>query len=150
MRTCKTCGADESQTTFPSSRHKTCNQCRTKEDQLRYSGSPRDFLKRSLTVAQNRVKRGKVRFEITLDDVMDLWVKQSGKCAISGVCMTYHRGGGSKNDFNVSIDRIDSNGHYTTNNIQLVAHRANQMKNDMDKASFVWWVQTIYFNNCNF
>jgi hypothetical protein len=93
---------------------------------------------------------GKVRFEITLDDVMDLWVKQSGKCAISGVCMTYHRGGGSKNDFNVSIDRIDSNGHYTTNNIQLVAHRANQMKNDMDKASFVWWVQTIYFNNCNF
>lgn len=64
-------------------------------------------------------------FEITKDDLMDLWDAQDGKCAISNYPM--------KTVFNslfaVSVDRIDSSLGYTKDNIQLVCQGINFAKN---------------------
>lgn len=61
------------------------------------------------------------------DDMADclatLYRAQNGQCALSGVRMTTEAG-----DWCVSPDRIDSNGHYERDNLQLVAACVNQMK----------------------
>jgi hypothetical protein len=70
------------------------------------------------------LKQG-VQYDLTNEDVVDLWDSQNGKCALSGVLMTHQRDGtyGDKKpkEFNASIDRINPNGPYVRENVQLVA-----------------------------
>jgi len=90
------------------------------------------------------------KYEVHIDhtDLMELWEKQGGRCALSGVMMTHHIYRGDRKDFNVSIDRIRPHEGYTKDNIQLVAWRVNIMKNDMDEAMMSWWVRTIHAHAC--
>jgi hypothetical protein len=57
-----------------------------------------------------RLKQG-VQYDLTKEDVVDLWETQNGKCALSGVLMTHQRDGTygdrKKKEFNASIDRIN-------------------------------------------
>ena len=53
---------------------------------------------------------------------------------------------GQINDYNLSIDRIDSNKGYTIDNIQLVGAIINIMKNDMLEKDF-FFVSTIAINS---
>jgi hypothetical protein len=55
----------------------------------------------------------------------------------------------TKKEYNASIDRIRSTDDYTFDNIQLVAHRVNILKNDLDEASLYWWIKTIHDYNCD-
>lgn len=56
---------------------------------------------------------------------------QNGKCAISGLDMTYELGEG-RIYTNVSIDQIMPSKGYTIDNIQLVCMAVNQLKSDLD------------------
>ena len=58
---------------------------------------------------------------ITIDDLMGLWDKQHGCCVITKIPME-HKSNSLKT---VSIDRIDSNKKYVTDNIQLVCQFIN-------------------------
>lgn len=70
------------------------------------------------------------KFDIDLEFLVDLYGKQKGCCAISGVKMTYAR-----NDlFAISIDRISSEGGHTRNNVQLVCQAMNLAKREHDNA----------------
>jgi hypothetical protein len=118
-----------------------CNTCSRKlrtlnrEITLR-NGSIRDFMKAELVVAKDRnKKRGKNHeFDITVDFLMDLLKKQDGLCAMSGIEMltTTHRDECPEderyNPNKLSIDRIDSKGGYTQDNVQLVCCWVNLMK----------------------
>ena len=86
----------------------------------------------------------KAEFNIVVEDLMALWEKQEGRCAISGVALTYHRDGGGKKEFNASIDRIIPHDPYNPNNIQLVAHRVNIMKHELTEDLFFWWIKTLH------
>lgn len=59
------------------------------------------------------------------------WKAQNGKCAISGLDMTYELGEG-RIYTNVSIDQIMPSKGYTIDNIQLVCMAVNQLKSDLD------------------
>jgi len=83
-----------------------------------------------------------MEWEVELDYVRALWDLQEGKCALSGVHMTWQAGEG-KQDFNVGIDRKDSNKGYIIGNIQLVAQRVNVMKHTLGESEFYWWCKTI-------
>ena len=74
--------------------------------------------------------------DIDLEFLMYLWNKQNGKCALTGMDMTYKFYEGRVNT-NVSVDRIDSSKGYTRDNVQLVCMAANQMKNDLSMNEFV-------------
>ena len=50
------------------------------------------------------------------------------------------------NPYILSLDRIDSCGHYTKNNIVLCCHIVNTMKNDLDMVSFFDIIQRLYNN----
>jgi len=58
---------------------------------------------------------------VTVDDVITIYERQVGKCAISGVKMDH-----CPNKLtSISIDRIDSDIGYTLNNTQLVCQFVN-------------------------
>jgi len=71
-----------------------------------------------------------------------LWDGQEGRCALSGVYLTWQTGEGIQ-DFNVSIDRKDPKKGYLPENIQLVAYRVNVMKHVLGESEFYWWCRNI-------
>ena len=80
--------------------------------------------------ARDRAKSKNMYFDLTKEFLLDLWDKQEGKCALTGLDMTYDRYTG-RTYTNVSIDRIDTNKGYTKDNVQLVCMAANQAKSDL-------------------
>ncbi len=75
------------------------------------------------------------RKQLSLDGMMAMYERQGGKCALTGLTMTWERNVG-KVTSNVSIDRISSLGGYTEDNVQLVCSIANIMKHNLSVADF--------------
>lgn len=94
-----------------------------------------------------------IDIQITIQDIKDLYKKQDGKCAMTGIKMTYttqHDGKSSqhiKNKWNISVDRIDSNKGYTVDNIQLVCAIINRMKMDFSNDEFISLCDALASNN---
>ena len=83
-----------------------------------------------------------MEWDIDLDHIKNLWQKQDGRCALSGVFMTWH-GGEGRQDLNASIDRKDPTKGYIIGNVQLVAQRVNTMKHTLGEGKFYWWCKNI-------
>ena len=127
-----------------------CNSCVTNKRMQRNSQDSTHFLKDLYSKHKSAAaKKGKYQWRITVEDIIDLWAEQEGRCALSGVYMTHHHDRGERKEFNVSIDRIRSSEDYTNDNIQLVCARVNIIKNDLDEASLYWWVKNIYDFSCD-
>lgn len=120
-----------------SNRRSTCRNCSTKAQKEQNKSLPNEqkldkCLRWRWLSARDRSKRNlNIKFSITLDDLKALWIKQSGKCALSGIDMTYELQEG-RTPTNISIDKIDRNRGYTPENIQLVCMACNQIKSDMN------------------
>lgn len=72
----------------------------------------------------NRPPHDKYDYDLDTDYVCDLWTKQSGRCAISGIKMTC-----LTDDLRcVSIDRIDSTRGHVRGNTQLICRAWNLAK----------------------
>jgi len=90
-----------------------------------------------LNTKHNLKKRSKkLAYTITEEDIKKMYIKQQGKCIISGIKMTYIGYQNATNDqlinnWNISVDRIDSTKGYTPTNIQLVCTIVNRMKTDL-------------------
>ena len=99
------------------------------------SASARNFLS-SLS------KKKANRRNLSVDFLNALYLKQDGKCAISGREMTYASGEG-RVPTNISIDRIDSNIGYEESNIQLVCIQVNKMKAELNLMDLHEWCEDI-------
>lgn len=76
--------------------------------------------------AKKRADNGRISagiFNITYHDVLSLWKNQEGKCYHSGMPMNY-----TKNEWRISIDRIDNNRGYEKDNIVLCCLEFNTRK----------------------
>lgn len=80
---------------------------------------------------------------ITHNDLLELWHKQDGKCALSGAELTARVG----HTNTVSVDRIDSTIGYVKDNVQLVTVQVNVAKNKWTDAEFVAMCQAVYEHN---
>ena len=103
-------------------------------------------LQQALKGTRRRSKIKNTYNDLDLEFIMYLWAKQNGKCAITGLDMTYKFYEGRVNT-NVSIDRIDSSKGYTKDNVQLVCMVANQMKNDLTQSQLLDLCRMIITNN---
>ena len=84
------------------------------------------------------------RKHIPLEYILDLYEKQKGLCALSGIRMTFiKKTDGNKIHTNLSIDRIDSSIGYEIGNIQLVCAIVNVMKSTLLKPELQWWCSKI-------
>ena len=81
-----------------------------------------------------RIRR--INFEITAKDIWDLYSSQEGRCALTGASINFE-------DSTASVDRIDSNGPYTRDNIQILHVDVNRMKWDLPQASFIDWCRKV-------
>ena len=93
-------------------------------------------LNAALKGSRRRSKDKNMFNDLNLEYLLYLWSKQDGKCALTGIPMTYKFYEGRVNT-NLSIDRIDSSKGYTKDNVQLVTMVANQMKNDLSVEELV-------------
>lgn len=91
-------------------------------------------------------KRRNIKFLISIKDAWHQYQKQEGKCALSGVKLTFQKDRLTKGT--ASIDRIDSNKPYTKNNIQWVHKTVNLMKNKQNEADFIKFCKLIA-ENCD-
>ena len=76
-------------------------------------------------------KRG-LSFNITKDNIRDLWFNQHGRCALTGVPMGLTGSGWLA----MSLDRIDPYKGYEVDNIQLTCWRVNDAKHKMTQHGF--------------
>ena len=153
-RTCVKCGVEKSVTSFRANEGKriikTCQECLELRKRRRHSGSSSSYL--ANLIHQSKHHRGKIQkiaYNLTLEDLENIWKEQEGRCALSGVFLTHHKDGGGTKEFNASIDRIDPNGSYTKNNVQLVAYRVNMLKHTLSEDMFYWWVKNIHDFSCD-
>ena len=79
---------------------------------------------------------------ISVEDCLDLWDKQRGLCAITGIPMTVIRGEGRVTT-NASLDRIQEGGSYSKGNIRLTCVMVNLMRLDNTDNDFLWWCKKI-------
>lgn len=71
--------------------------------------------------------------EVDWEYLFDLWDKQNGLCAYSGVPLSYK----ANHPHIVSLDRIDSAIGYVKGNLQLVSWTVNKMKQDFGEELFL-------------
>lgn len=112
-----------------------CKECSSQKQKLHDIRLNNDdkltkCLRFRLLGAKDRAQKSNKAFDITLQYLEKLWKLQEGKCALSGIPMTYELKLG-RIATNVSIDKIDKNQGYIVGNIQLVCMACNQIKSDL-------------------
>lgn len=115
-----------------------CAQCKIDE----FNDDPLlNFASRIVKQSRSRAERNNVLFSITEFDVVTLFKKQGGKCAISGIPLTlnYNPRGLTKFQrmYNLSIDQKVPGRGYTHQNSQLVCFQINVMKLDLAQDTFI-------------
>lgn len=80
--------------------------------------------------------RRKYTFEITADDVADIYEQQGKKCLLTGQDLIFPSMG-LMSLINVSIDRIDNDIGYTRHNIRLVTKEVNMMRGTYTNQEFI-------------
>lgn len=104
------------------------------------SANPKNFISTVLNHAAARKQH--LGFDIDLMYLLSVYERQQGRCALSGVPMTYRAGSG-RVPTNISIDRIDSRKGYCRGNVQFVCDVVNRMKQDMSEAELRRWCRYI-------
>lgn len=117
-----------------------CKQCR-KEYRYELKQTLDAYLRSRLSSIKE--DRRKIFSDLTIQQLVDLWNKQNGKCAISGRNMSHQRNKRQHNMSNCSVDRIDSTGVYTINNVQLVCWIVNRMKGENTTEELIDWCNSI-------
>lgn len=80
----------------------------------------------------------------TVDDLMQKFEAQQGKCAITGITMTWAQG--KVLATSISLDRIDHNGGYSADNLRLVCHAINAFRGRMSDAEMLTMARAIVTN----
>lgn len=92
------------------------------------------------------IKRGaKIRnipFNITIEQIWNVYIKQNKRCALSGLPLTFPKIVG-ENDGNISLDRINSEKGYLPDNIQIVHKDINFLKGDLPENLFIEYCTKI-------
>ena len=92
------------------------------------------------TITLGAERRGHV-FDISMEQVWDLYIRQDKKCAISGVDITFRKKGELRT---ASIDRIDSHIGYVLGNIQIIHKRLQFIKGSRSMEELLMWCRHIY------
>jgi len=121
---------------------RTCARCRTDKIRLATASSHETYLRSWLRRGSTRGKQRPIN--LTLEDLLQKWDSQSGRCAVTNMAMTYSpKSLKLGTGLNASVDRIDPDKHYTPQNIRLVCHRVNVMRSTGDDSELKWWCQQI-------
>ena len=127
---------------------KDCNSKRKKKSRIvSYDNDIEKFFTELLNGCKGRARRSKkFNFDLTLEQVLDLYEKQNHKCALSGLEMTTIKGSG-RLILNASIDRIDPGKDYSISNIRLVCNHVNMMRSNLSDEELLMFCKNIVENS---
>ncbi len=123
--------------------HRKIDYTKQRTNKLKYLNTLDGYIK---TVLQHAKYRKKHEFNITFDDILEIYNKQNGLCVYTKETLTYVLGEGNVNT-NMSLDRIDSNKGYTKDNIQLTLRIINTMKTNLKETDFLNFCKLVTINN---
>lgn len=96
----------------------------------------------------NIIRRGAeyrgLSFNVTIEEIWDLFKKQGEKCALTGKKLEIQRLNKHRKAQTASLDRIDSTKGYEKDNIQWVHKDINRFKNSFSEQHFLEMVKEIY------
>ena len=147
-KTCAKCKRDLSVKEYNSTQtgrpRSACRRCENAQRTTRASASPLAYIKIIFSKLKHARAKEPDPFEWTveLEQLYNAYNLQEGKCALSGVFLTWQTGEGAQ-DFNISIDRKDPSKGYIPENVQLVAYRVNVMKHILGEGELYWWCKNI-------
>ena len=98
----------------------------------RRSESPRWTMQVTLAHGLRRIRTEKAA---TIEDLMQKWRDQSGRCVLTGIEMTWGRG--SVLPTSISLDRIDQNQGYSADNLRLICYAVNAFRGRMSDAQML-------------
>lgn len=108
-----------------------CAKFRRKQFALEQGFSGTEFS----NMATAALRRGR-SWELSLEDIFELWTDQQGRCAFTGIAL-------QKYPRTWSIDRIDNSCGYTPGNVQLVFKEINLMRGSLTVEKFVAYCHQI-------
>lgn len=97
------------------------------------------FYFRVMRNAKNR----NIVFDITIKDVLEVWLKQNKKCAYTNLELYIASNKKNRSNQTASLDRIDSNIGYVKGNIQFVHKKVNMMKGQLSDEEFLFFCREI-------
>jgi uncharacterized Zn finger protein (UPF0148 family) len=144
---CPNCGKDREYATKKSlerasSLKSSCASCRTVNNNRKRKGTKskeqnpawkgyKDVPGKVLSkLKRGALHRGLV-FEITIEDIQEVYEEQHKLCAFSGLPLIF--------GVDASVDRLDSQEGYTRGNIQIVHKQLNMIKRDTPNEQFIEW-----------
>lgn len=114
--------------------NKMCKACSNNITENCHRGFYNDIRLSWFTKMQNQSSLRGLKWDLTIEQLWDIYNSQNKKCALSGVDIGWN----SKGQIHtVSIDRIDSSKGYVFNNIQLVHKDINFMKQQFEQEYFI-------------
>ena len=136
-KNCPDCGAEQS---YGRKDHLTsairgnwkCKSCSNHDNNFkgRYNTIPFTWFSIKM---KSGISRG-YQWDLTIEDIWNLYTKQDGVCALSGLPIGWSEKGLTAT---ASIDRIDSSEGYLLENVQLVHKDINFMKQQFDQDYFI-------------
>lgn len=97
-------------------------------------------------IEKSNIARKNIIYNVTVDDLYDIWKKQNGICVYTGVKLTLKNKNSinvCSNNFMASVDRIDSSKGYTKDNIQFISRTANLAKHTMSHEEMVEFCKIV-------
>ena len=83
-----------------------------------------------LTGAKNRAKYSNLPFDLTIDELVELWESQNGKCAVSDLPFNKRNNKWFRDPYNPSLDKIDPQLGYVKGNVRFVLEAVNAALNE--------------------
>lgn len=109
--------------------------------------NPEWRVKHLWSCARNRAKSKGREFSLEFEQVWSLWVKQEGKCSVSGLEFDLRYVDKGPNPRGPSLDRIDSEKGYTSDNIRLVTYHVNTALSSFGEEALISLCKNILENN---
>jgi hypothetical protein len=109
---------------------------------------PKAYVSKIFYAALHRANKRGAQFNLTKDDVDNLFARSGGRCEITGLPFSFENPDlHTKRPFVPSIDRIDCKGIYEADNCRLICLAANVAINEWGEKVFSKVAQGFYLNN---
>jgi len=123
-----------------------CRKCRTEQIIKNNKNSLESYLKNRIRAIKTRAKDKSIPFNITVEDLKNIYTNQEGKCFYTDVEMQIPSSteGICKATLTLSVDKINPKLGYTKGNIVLCTRRANSIKGNCTLEEMKEWLPSWY------
>lgn len=149
-RRCKTCKIVKAFDDFPIKRRKSktcrldsqcklCNNQRHADIRAKQRNDPQKYCMKMIAQLRHRSKMAKIPFNLTANDLYQIWIKQDGFCYYTGEPMDFQATTANRlcphNNY-PSIDKLRPKLGYITGNIVWCKYVVNRMKGNLTEEEF--------------